>query len=118
MLSLALPLQAAALGALSGGAAAAPWLGFLGLAVAAAFVALLGGFAKAEPAPDPGWTAGLDRRAAALCAAAFFALSALAAALAWQVWHSQGPARALGLAAVALAFAAVAASCGGRALRR
>ena len=116
---------AAGLGGLPLGAVAAPWAGLAGLVAAAFFVALLGLHApRTEPedaaAPDPeaGWTTGLRRPVAALCAAAFGLMGALAGGLAWQIWELQGPGGAVGLAAVSLGFLAAAVGFTGRALRR
>jgi hypothetical protein len=108
--------------ALPAGEAAAPGFGFAGLAAAAVFAALLGLFAipsdAAEPEAGDAWVQGLDRRVAALCAAAFMLKGGLCGVLAWAAWGVQGPGGALGLGAAALAFLSAALAFGGRALRR
>lgn len=116
-----LPMASAGLGGLLGGGAATPALGMAGLAAAALFVGILGSLAPGqapEASAQDDWAAGLGRRGAAICAAAFTLVGALSAGLAWQVWAIQGPARAIGLAAVAVAFISAALVLGGRALRR
>jgi hypothetical protein len=84
------------------------------------FVILLGLPAAAGQgeASRPGFAAELAPRVAALFALAFAAFGALSAGLAWEVWRSQGAARALGLVAAAVAFGSVALALGGRVLRR
>jgi hypothetical protein len=116
---------AAGLGGLPFGSVAAPAAGLAGLLVAALFAALVGMHApRPEPGdaadadPEAGWTTGLRRRVAALCAAAFALMGALCAGLAWQSWELQGPGGAVGLAAVALGFLGAALTFTGRALRR
>lgn len=94
-------------------------------AAAAVFAALVGMRAPAaasdagEPTDEEaGWTTGLRRPVAALCAGAFGLKGALCGSLAWQIWELQGPAGAVGLAAVALVFLSAALAFAGRALRR
>jgi hypothetical protein len=131
MLSAALPLlepAAAGLASVPFGRGAAPAMGLLGLAAAAAFAALVGMHAPA-PADDAsgvarradaaaGWTTGLGRPVAAVCAVAFGLKGALCGGLAWQVWELQGPGGAIGLAAAALVFVTGALVFAGRALGR
>lgn len=107
----------AGLAAMPFGAAALPGAGMAALLAAGLFVALLGLFAAAPEAERRSWSDQVSRRGAALCAAAFGAAGALAGVVAWEVWHAQGPTRALGLVAAALAFASAALGFGRRALR-
>lgn len=126
--ALSLGAAAAGLAAVPLGGGAAPAMGVLGLAAAAAFVALLGmhapggaredGTSDTPAEPDGGWTTSLRRPVAALCAAAFGLKGALCGGLAWQVWELQGPGGAIGLTAAALVFTTAALACAGRALRR
>lgn len=106
--------------ALPAGEALAPGFGLAGLGAAAVFAALLG-LLTSRPDPEDAtdaWVAGLDRRVAAICAAAFTLKGGLCGTLAWAAWGVQGPGGALGLGAAALAFLAGAVAFGGRALRR
>lgn len=128
MLSAAFLLPASAADGPAGlpvATAAAPGIGMAGLAVAAVFAALVGMRAPAaasdagEPTDEEaGWTTGLRRPVAALCAGAFGLKGALCGGLAWQSWELQGPGGAVGLAAVALVFLSAALAFAGRALRR
>ena len=102
---------------------APPMLGVAGLAAAAVLIGLLGLLAapappRADAQPEAGPLGTLERPAALLCAVIFGLKAALAGAVAWQAWTLLGPASASGLAAAAIAFAAAAIACGGRAVRR
>jgi hypothetical protein len=129
VLTATLPLLApagAGIGSLALGSAAVPMLGFLGLAAAAAFVALVAFLSEApegvpEGAPEgdgPDTLGALGRRKAALCAATFLAIGVLAGSLAWEVWHTLGGVQALGLVALALTFGTAALAAAAAALRR
>jgi hypothetical protein len=72
----------------------------------------------AETGPSPLQQAGISRRTAMLCAAALGLLAGLSGGVALMIWAGQGPARASGLVALALACAAGALTFGGLALRR
>lgn len=105
---------------MDGGAA----LGLSGLAMAALFVALLAGLPQAAPEreddrPDPlGWIDGIGRARLIGMVAAFAAIGAVSAGLAWAAWERFGLQLAFGLVAVAVLFLLAGLGLAFRALRR
>lgn len=103
------------------GNGAAPLLGLWGLALAALFVALVAGLPQAAAGDGTdalGWIDGIGRARLAVMVAAFAAIGAVSAGLAWAAWDRFGLHLAFGLVAVAALFLLVSCGLAFRALRR